>query len=211
MLVWPHYITSTFLDILASKQNRETGLIESGEHLTLLLIIIQLINRIKKSEHIKTGYKLSIALAFIGFVLLEETDYFMQYTELLLHRTPYSISVNGFRNLHHAEVTFSLSKLFFAACSLLTTIIFIRTFIARKLTNSPFAWIALGNIILTQVAFTFLQLLEFNHLEGARQLISETREWGVYLTWLFWALQNHLFVGGNNIVLADGGYLHKPI
>lgn len=87
------------IDVLAPKQNRELGLIETLQALLLIMTIATLYAGIRNQQ---TQKFLSIgAIGLLSFILLEEIDYGLHYAEFILNKEPYAINFFGFRNIHN--------------------------------------------------------------------------------------------------------------
>lgn len=178
------------IDLLAPLQNRETGLIETLQHIVLLLLVTGVaINAVKAQQHTEKLLYAAFSMFFL-FVLLEETDYLMNYIELLTGKQHYEISVQGFRNIHNNDLGLLLHKIaYWVLVSATVTGMIILVFKEKNAGNyyKLTLWFVLVSLIAFQFIFSIAGKMYLDmKLEAERQVMNETLELNIYTSWLFY-------------------------
>ncbi|MES2691484.1 MAG: hypothetical protein V4658_13835 [Bacteroidota bacterium] len=177
-------------DLLAPLKNRETGLIETLQHVVLLLLAANVtVSAVKTSQSREKVLYAALCLFFL-FVLLEETDYLMNYIELLTGKQHYEISVKGFRNIHNNELGLLLHKIaYWIFVSATATGMALLVFKEKNAGNSYkiTLWFVLCTLIMFQFIFSIAGKVYLDtKLEAERQIMNETLELNIYTSWLFY-------------------------
>lgn len=177
-----------FLELLSPENNRELGAIETLQNLTLILILfLGTLSAVKKTFPQAIIHWLFLFFAL--FVFLEEVDYFMNYSEVLRGKSPYSYNLNGFRNMHNISSLVWLRKTGYQVLVYLTLI-----FIFLRLKKEEGPGLVIKAILFCFIVLQFVLNITYQLIsppENARQIISETLELNLYTSWLF-LLTNHI-------------------
>lgn len=170
-------------EILSPKHNREFGLIELLQNVTLLLLItaqFPLIN------HNRFFYKIAqgVLLLFFVFVFLEEVDYFLHYIEVITKRDSYAINILGHRNLHNNTNVVWIRKVAYWVIVYLTGYVLFKQ-LKSNLDKQKAIPVFMMFFFMT-IQFVLSLVYKINYgIEDIRQLISETLELNLYATWLY--------------------------
>lgn len=171
-------LSAKVLNYLLPIKNRELGLVEGLQHLTLFIGCVVMLIATLQSATNKVIY--ALLTCFVFFIFLEEVDYFIHYIDLVFSPTSNPIKTGGFRNLHNQ--THTLRKVGYLL--VVYGLVMLLLYKGKQIFSSQ---VSKSTLLFT---FVFIQLVYplllwiFKVDEDPRQVYSELRELCLYVTGL---------------------------
>jgi hypothetical protein len=170
---------SLILEFLSPKENRELGFIESLQNVILLLCLFRIAGFIKNFNTLY-AFKYLFLFLFFLFIFMEEVDYLTNYLEVIFGVKSYSFNLSGFRNLHNQASFTVIRKSAYWILAFLTLLFFLKEIKGKKdfLIFNGLLFISI------QIVLTIFYAVTFG-AEDYRQIISETLELNLFISWLY--------------------------
>jgi uncharacterized membrane protein YozB (DUF420 family) len=177
--------SESVLQLLAPVPNREFGILETLQHVLLVLLVVFVLLKTWTAAR-GTRLLLSAAGLFFAFVFLEEVDYFLHFYDAFQGREVYATNLHGLRNAHNAPALGSAQNLASVLLGLVSWLLG-----AYRLVGAPggpavrrsLPWSAAALAVLVLTAGPVAVESGLIYSEDVRQVPSELAELALYSSW----------------------------